>query len=314
MNLGENASVVSSWSKDEDIVFERALAIYADETEIRWEEIALVVPGKTIEQIIEHYNVLVRDVMMIESGHVPLPACYELSEEPNHRKKHGKSKAKQQRKKGIPWTSDEHRQFLLGLEKFGKGDWRSISRHCVLTRTTMQVASHAQKYYKRLNSKNKHRNRKSIHDVTLAEDKYISPKQRAITWQKFASTSNNQPIPTASQPALGLPIHGQPNIWSTQATQAISQPPALNHPTYGVPTTIWNAAALQPSSNIHVYGTSTISQPMVGTMLSPFGRNVNLLAQPHMNSGVHSVPSNSGPSAPINMGSIPYGTNPKDRS
>ncbi|EOA22570.1 hypothetical protein CARUB_v10003231mg [Capsella rubella] len=328
MILGENVSVGSSWSRDEDIAFERALAIYADENENRWEKIALVVPGKTKEQIIEHYNVLVRDVTMIESGLVPLPACFGFSEEPNHnasgqgksaleygeyhRKTHDKSKPKQTRKRGIPWTSTEHRQFLLGLEKFGKGDWRSISRHFVLTRTSTQVASHAQKYYQRLNSKNKHKNRASIHDVTVAGDK---PKQRAITWQTFASTSNNQLIQPASQPSLELPIHGRRNIWNTQATQAISQPPALNHPTaYGVPTTIWNAATLQPSANFHVYGTPTISQPMVGPMLSPFGTNMNRLAQPHMTSGVHFVPSYSGPNAPINMGSIPYDIKPKDRS
>jgi SHAQKYF class myb-like DNA-binding protein len=45
--------------------------------------------------------------------------------------------------------------FLNGLKKYGKGDWRSISRNCVVTRTPSQVASHAQKYFLRLqNSSN----------------------------------------------------------------------------------------------------------------------------------------------------------------
>ena len=43
------------------------------------------------------------------------------------------------------------RLFLLGLDKFGKGDWRSISRNFVISRTPTQVASHAQKYFIRLN-------------------------------------------------------------------------------------------------------------------------------------------------------------------
>lgn len=47
--------------------------------------------------------------------------------------------ADQERRKGIPWTEDEHRLFLLGLQKFGKGDWRSISRNYVITRTPTQV-------------------------------------------------------------------------------------------------------------------------------------------------------------------------------
>merc|ERR1719409_2237996 len=61
----------------------------------------------------------------------------------------------QERRKGIPWTEEEHRLFLLGLAKFGKGDWRSISRNFVVSRTPTQVASHAQKYFIRLNSMNK---------------------------------------------------------------------------------------------------------------------------------------------------------------
>lgn len=60
------------------------------------------------------------------------------------------------------------RLFLLGLETYGKGDWRSISRNFVVSRTPTQVASHAQKYFNRLNSVNKERRRTSIHDITIA--------------------------------------------------------------------------------------------------------------------------------------------------
>jgi SHAQKYF class myb-like DNA-binding protein len=44
-----------------------------------------------------------------------------------------------ERRKGIPWTEEEHRLFLMGLAKYGKGDWRSISRNFVITRTPTQV-------------------------------------------------------------------------------------------------------------------------------------------------------------------------------
>ncbi len=72
----------------------------------------------------------------------------------------------QERRKGIPWTEEEHRLFLLGLSKFGKGDWRSISRNFVMSRTPTQVASHAQKYFIRLNSlSKKDKRRASIHDI-----------------------------------------------------------------------------------------------------------------------------------------------------
>jgi SHAQKYF class myb-like DNA-binding protein len=38
--------------------------------------------------------------------------------------------------------------FLTGLEQFGKGHWKKISRELLTTRTPQQVASHAQKFFK----------------------------------------------------------------------------------------------------------------------------------------------------------------------
>ncbi|KAF2304349.1 hypothetical protein GH714_030356 [Hevea brasiliensis] len=72
----------------------------------------------------------------------------------------------QERKKGVPWSEEEHRIFLLGLHKLGKGDWRGISRNFVTTRTPTQVASHAQKYFLRQNSLiNKRKRRPSLFDM-----------------------------------------------------------------------------------------------------------------------------------------------------
>lgn len=62
-----------------------------------------------------------------------------------------------------------NRLFLQGLKQFGKGDWRSISRNVVITRTPTQVASHAQKYFLRQHSGKKERKRSSIHDITTVE-------------------------------------------------------------------------------------------------------------------------------------------------
>lgn len=77
---------------------------------------------------------------------------------------HSSSNARE-RKKGVPWSEEEHRMFLYGLEKLGKGDWRGISRNFVTSRTPTQVASHAQKYFLRQSSLNKRKRRSSLFDM-----------------------------------------------------------------------------------------------------------------------------------------------------
>ena len=77
------------------------------------------------------------------------------------------------------------RLFLLGLKKYGKGDWRNISRNFVQTRTPTQVASHAQKYFIRLNKK-----RSSIRDTTtvnLTDDQPTSPSQSSLITDQFSA-------------------------------------------------------------------------------------------------------------------------------
>ncbi|KAK1433780.1 hypothetical protein QVD17_10697 [Tagetes erecta] len=76
------------------------------------------------------------------------------------------SNSGRERKRGVPWTEDEHKLFLLGLQKVGKGDWRGISRNFVKTRTPTQVASHAQKYFLRRSNLNRRRRRSSLFDIT----------------------------------------------------------------------------------------------------------------------------------------------------
>lgn len=131
--LGETAmeeeSCGSSWTREQEKAFENALATHPEDCSDRWEKIAADVPGKTIEEVKDHYELLVEDINGIESGRIPLP-CYPSSSEggdhandggsgkkggnphgdPGHTGK--ASRSDQERRKGIAWTEDEHRLTL----------------------------------------------------------------------------------------------------------------------------------------------------------------------------------------------------------
>ncbi|KAF5444460.1 hypothetical protein F2P56_033590 [Juglans regia] len=284
----DEAGISSLWSRHQDKAFEIALATHPEDAPDRWEKIAADVPGKTVEEIKHHYELLVDDINLIESGRVPLPSynsslegstshtCDEGTGKKgghlghhNNESNHGNkaSRSDQERRKGIAWTEDEHRLFLLGLEKYGKGDWRSISRNFVVTRTPTQVASHAQKYFIRLNSMNKDRRRSSIHDITSVGDGDISAPQGPITGQTNG---------------------GSAGVSSGKSTKPQLQPQA------------------GPAS-VGMYGAPTIGQPIGGSLVSAVGTPVNLPTGPHMAYGVRApVPGVIVPGAPMNMGPMGY--------
>ncbi|CAN4122848.1 unnamed protein product [Withania somnifera] len=63
----------STWSQQQNKLFENALAIYDMDTPDRWRKLAKAVGGKTEQQVKTHYEKLVEDINRIESGNVPLP-------------------------------------------------------------------------------------------------------------------------------------------------------------------------------------------------------------------------------------------------
>jgi len=68
--LGSSSS--SEWTRGEDKMFERALAVYDTDTPDRWHNVARYMGGtKSVEEVRRHYQLLVRDVAQIESGGVP---------------------------------------------------------------------------------------------------------------------------------------------------------------------------------------------------------------------------------------------------
>nr|XP_010921931.1 protein RADIALIS-like 3 [Elaeis guineensis] len=61
------------WSRSEDKIFELALVQYPEGTPDRWSLITAKLPGKTLSQVLHHYQVLIYDLELIESGRVEIP-------------------------------------------------------------------------------------------------------------------------------------------------------------------------------------------------------------------------------------------------
>ena len=124
------------WTRHQENLFENALSIHDLDIPERWENIAALVPGKDASAVKRHYELLVEDVKNIDLGKIVLPPYPSLSEnrvdgsgESSYVKngavgdgssngssgnsgsgKVGNNKASdQERKKGIPWTEEEHR-------------------------------------------------------------------------------------------------------------------------------------------------------------------------------------------------------------
>ncbi|KAF8051970.1 hypothetical protein N665_1634s0008 [Sinapis alba] len=74
----------SSWTFKQNKVFERALAVYDKDTPDRWHNVANAVGGKSAEEVKRHYDILVEDLINIETGRVPLPN-YKTTFESNSR-------------------------------------------------------------------------------------------------------------------------------------------------------------------------------------------------------------------------------------
>lgn len=117
----------AKWTQEENKRFENALALYDKDTPDRWIKVAAMIPGKMAGDVIKHYRELEEDISDIEAGLIPAPGYFsstfsslecadnQLSSDDlgefytsSGKRSLAALAFNPERKKGTPWTEDEH--------------------------------------------------------------------------------------------------------------------------------------------------------------------------------------------------------------
>ncbi|XP_074591586.1 transcription factor MYBS3-like [Curcuma longa] len=245
------------------------------------------------------------------------------------------SNCRSERKKGIPWTEEEHRMFLMGLQKLGKGDWRGIARNFVTSRTPTQVASHAQKYFIRQSNASRRKRRSSLFDMVpetvLTHDQQLfpqSPNELEVNYHSptlylgqqgpepvepsqtklvVESTQNIQfkdPIatmlPTIHPNFITVPVPswpGPPNSATSSIGQVMAEPYKIVKPTPLFPTEPVNVDEVVSMSNLSIADGSRME--LTDLSLKLMGSSSPMQSALHANTSIAVPDLNKNNNSPI---------------
>ena len=111
------------------------------------------------------------------------------------------------------WSCEEHVVFLKCLNKFGK-DWRAISKE-IKTRTPVQVRTHAQKYFLKIQSGTYFK----VKDLAAGESERLSACVRTAAAPREPLLPC-ECVATREHRSLGVPSRQQPSIEETGNSKA----------------------------------------------------------------------------------------------
>ncbi|KAG8046475.1 hypothetical protein GUJ93_ZPchr0008g12854 [Zizania palustris] len=175
------------------------------------------------------------------------------------------------RKRGEAWSEKEHKKFLLGLNKLGKGDWRGISRSYVVSRTPTQVASHAQKYFIRQSNVHRRKRRSSLFDMVI-DDSDDQPLFHTSSQEVEENLEDAQPVITAPViPPASVAILSSSSVPPPVPVMAPAAPsPMLTSASVAPPVP---AMALQPEEKEPVASSSNTRETgvMIPEVTPPYG-------------------------------------------
>ncbi|KAK1265805.1 hypothetical protein QJS04_geneDACA002636 [Acorus gramineus] len=215
--------------------------------------------------------------------------------------------------KGIPWTEEEHKMFLVGLKKLGKGDWRGIARNYVVSRTPTQVASHAQKYFIRQTNSTRRKRRSSLFDMVAevpAESQSLMEEEILHHLQSDEPKVLNPPLPPSN---LSLDQDPEPMeaVESSEPPPYPKFPPMIPafYPAYiPIPVPIWPFLQENKQETHVIKPTPVLKEAVNVDDIVGMSNKLSLGAPPDLTLKLHSSPSrpsafhaSQGPDHPVKV-------------